>query len=58
MRKQTPKDKAVAASLTTALAYWLRDILLLPRVDDSGSMDRRNDTGSGIEALNKRIFGK
>lgn len=29
--KGKPEDKGLAAALTTSLAYWLRDILLLPR---------------------------
>lgn len=36
-----PADKAVAAAATTALAYVLRDLLLLPRVDEE--VDRRED---------------
>ena len=41
LKKGTPLDKAVAAALTTSLAYWLRDLLLIPRVDHE--MDKRND---------------
>lgn len=52
IRKGTSFDKAVCASLSTALAYWLRDILLLPRIDDSYSMDRRNES---ILKLNKDL---
>lgn len=36
-----PLDKALAAALTTALAYLVRDLLLLPRVDEE--VDRRED---------------
>lgn len=46
-QKGRPFDKAVAGALTTALAYALRDLLLLPRDDDFAKedrMDRRNDT--------------
>jgi len=38
-----PFDKALAGALTTALSYFLRDLLLVPR-DDEEEMDRRNDT--------------
>ena len=58
VRKQIPEDKAVAASLTTALAYWLRDILLLPRIDEAESMNKRNDSGDRIAALHKQISGR
>lgn len=38
-----PMDKALAAALTTAQSYWLRDILQIPRVDEE--MDARDDSG-------------
>jgi len=53
VRKGTPHDKAVAAALTTSLSYWLRDVLLLPRMDNEASMDRRNDN---IQALNTQLL--
>jgi hypothetical protein len=34
-------DKAVASALTSSLAYALRDMLLLPRVDSHDEMDSR-----------------
>ena len=34
-----PLDKAVASADTTALGYLLRDLLLMPRVDESDDMD-------------------
>ncbi len=34
-----PQDKAAASALTTSLAYWLRDLLLLPRLGEH-QMDR------------------
>lgn len=40
-RNGMPLDKAIAAALTGGFAYWLRDLLLIPRVDEE--MDRRND---------------
>lgn len=52
IRKGTTPDKAICASLSTALAYWLRDILLLPRIDDPYSMEKRNDN---ISKLNKNL---
>jgi hypothetical protein len=38
-----PLDKAVSAALTTAFSYWLRDILMLPRVDGL-EVDTRDDS--------------
>ena len=43
VEKGKPIDKALAGALTTSLGYLLRDLLLLPREDEDGSMDRRND---------------
>lgn len=40
--KGRPLDKGVAAARTYALSYFLRDFLLLPRVDES-EVDRRDD---------------
>jgi hypothetical protein len=40
--KGRPLDKAVAASLTSSMGYWLRDLLLLPRGNEL-SMDNRDD---------------
>lgn len=42
--KGRPLDKAHGGALTTALAYALRDLLMLPRDDDAAAMDRRDDT--------------
>ena len=39
-----PLDKAVAGALTTSLAYFLRDLLLVPK-EDEAQMDKRNDEG-------------
>ena len=38
-----PLDKAVSAALTTAFSYWLRDMLMLPRVDGL-EVDTRDDS--------------
>ena len=35
VQKGRPLDKAVAGALTTGLSYTLRDLLLLPRIDDA-----------------------
>lgn len=40
--KGRPPDKALATANTFALGYWLRDLLLIPRVDDEP--DKRDDT--------------
>ncbi len=42
--KGRPVDKATAAALSYDLAYTLRGLLLLPRVDESVEVDARNDT--------------
>jgi len=39
--KGRPEDKALNASLTTGLSYFLRDLLLIPRCDDE--VDNRPD---------------
>lgn len=38
-----PIDKAISAALTTGLSYWLRDILMLPRIDGL-EVDQRDDS--------------
>ena len=40
--KGRPEDKALNASLTTGLSYFLRDLLLIPRCDEE--VDQRPDT--------------
>ena len=42
-RKGMPFDKAVAAALTSGWAYWLRDLLAVPRAAEE--MDKRDDSG-------------
>lgn len=37
-----PFDKALAGALTTQLAYFLRDLLLIPK-EDENEIDKRND---------------
>jgi len=41
--KGRPIDKAMAGALTSSLGYYLRDLLMVPREDES-EMDRRDDT--------------
>lgn len=38
-----PQDKAVATAQTYSLGYFLRALLLLPRVDEGTDVDRRDD---------------
>jgi hypothetical protein len=38
-----PEDKAIAASLTYSLGYFLRGLIMLPRVDSSIDTDQRDD---------------
>lgn len=42
--KGRPLDKAVAIAATLSLAYTLRDLLLMPRVDAEDEVAGRNDT--------------
>lgn len=57
-----PIDKAVAGALTTSLAYFLRDLLLIPKQDEA-EMDKRDDSQHtagvlgvrGAVALRKRL---
>ncbi len=42
--KGRPFDKAVSAALTLAESYWLRGLLLIPRVADSEDVAGRDDT--------------
>lgn len=44
LQKGRPLDKAQGGALTTALAYAIRDVLMLPRDDEYAAMDRRDDT--------------
>lgn len=37
--KGRPDDKALASALTSGLGYMLRDLLLMPRVDETDEMD-------------------
>lgn len=39
--KGRPMDKAVSGALTASMGYWLRDLLLLPRVDEVEDRDDR-----------------
>jgi hypothetical protein len=39
-----PLDKAVASAATTSLSYLLRDLLLMPRVDEADDIAGRDDT--------------
>lgn len=41
--KGRPTDKAVATALTASLNYWLRDLLLVPRVSLDEEMSARRD---------------
>ena len=41
--KGRPIDKAEAGARTYALSYFLRDLLLIPRVDEGSDVDQRDD---------------
>lgn len=42
--KGRPEDKALAGALTYSLGYFLRALLLLPRVDEENDVDQRDDS--------------
>jgi hypothetical protein len=56
--KGRPEDKALNASLTTGLSYFLRDLLLIPRCDEE--VDQRPDTiaRSGTRSTPLPVGGK
>ena len=47
--KGRPLDKATAIADTLSLAYTIRDLLLMPRVDEADDANARNDTGKRDE---------
>jgi hypothetical protein len=57
-----PLDKALAGALTTSLAYFLRDLLMIPKVDGE-EVDKRDDSAhvagvigvAGAVAIRKRL---
>lgn len=57
-----PLDKALAGALTTSMSYFLRDLLLIPKLDGE-EVDKRDDSKhiagaigvSGAVALRKRL---
>ena len=57
-KKGTPEDKALNASLTTGLSYFIRDLLLIPRCDEE--VDRRQDmqVRSGVRSTPKPKTGR
>lgn len=48
-----PEDKAVATALTYSLGYFLRDLLLLPRVEEHAEVDSRDDRAYAPSAAKK-----
>jgi len=46
-----PPDKALASALTTSLAYLLRDLLLMPRVDPADDLAGREDRPAQQQAV-------
>lgn len=50
-----PLDKATAAADTLSLAYFLRDLLQMPRVDPADDVAGRDDTGRLPKADQKRL---
>ena len=54
--KGRPDDKAVAGALTSGLSYYMRDLLLIPRVDES-EMDRRDDRDYQPQAQSNNVGG-
>ena len=55
--KGSTTDKAIAGSLTQSLAYWLRDLFLLPRVDQNqmASIKKSLESNPKIHAFNEEM---
>ena len=55
--KGNTTDKAIAGSLTQSLAYWLRDLFLLPRVDQNqmNSIKKSLESNPKIHAFNEEM---
>jgi hypothetical protein len=51
--KGRPLDKALNAALTTSMSYWLRDLLLIPRVDEE--VDTRDDRDKPKPSLKDKL---
>lgn len=49
-----PQDKAVATALTYSIGYFLRSLLLLPRVDAEHDVDQRDDRHYGDRQRQQR----
>jgi hypothetical protein len=49
--KGRPQDKAEATALTYNLGYFIRGLLLLPREDESASVDQRRDLPATSDAF-------
>ena len=50
--KGRPYDKAMAGALTSSLNYWLRDLLMVPREDET--MDSRDGVDRGLLQVRER----
>lgn len=46
--KEKSLDKAVTGALTVSLAYFLRDLLLIPREDEPGGMNNRGENRGAV----------
>jgi hypothetical protein len=49
--KGRPQDKAEATALTYNLGYFIRGLLMLPREDESASVDQRRDSPAKSDAF-------
>lgn len=56
--KGRPLDKAMATARTYSLSYLLRDLLLLPRVEEGTDVDQRDDRALGSGARKSTKEGR
>lgn len=52
-----PFDKALAGALTSSLAYFLRDLLLIPKQEEADGMDKRDDRTAKQQVATDRTLG-
>tara|TARA_R110002167_G_scaffold15990_2_gene63245 strand:- start:366 stop:1043 length:678 start_codon:yes stop_codon:yes gene_type:complete len=54
-RKGTPPDKAASAVNTTTYTYYLRGLLMLPRVDNVSELDEIDDSAHTPSAIDPNV---
>ena len=56
--KGRPIDKALAGALTSSLAYFLRDLLQIPKQEEAESLDRRDDRDAPSRKQSQPVASK